>query len=542
MAIEFKLSAAAILAALCVYVIAKPSPRISVASGQLIISETEYRDRARAIWLGQMIGQLTGQEFEHKTASVLPNTPFLHGDGAALPDDDYYYEMVALRAFEKYGIDMTVQQLGKQWLENNAGSWGSSEQARLLLQRGIQPPDTGNPRYNRLWWTIGPQFSSDIYGTLAPGMPNVAAAMARHLTHINGYAEGTDGAVFVSGMISLGFVETDTREIVRKAAQLISPLSPYRQCLDQVIAMAEAGKQPQEIFRALDERWGIQYPATNNAVLNGAIVATSVWFGSGDFYKTENLAFTASDFADTDCNAANAASVVAAMHGMAALPMELVASFHDRVRGATLGPVTLTPPVDESISALGDRTAVIGEKILLAHGAKRDGDNLLIPIEQPVTQAPEVFLLSDFTKLWNQPDWTLDRAGFGGGTGGISGIRGQTYLDGDVLAIFPRDEVRGAVLRRTVTLSDHPSLRFDAGADPGRAWHLNVFVNNDKLVDKLITGAPTPQKSGPPRHWEHIHLDLNAYKGQSVVIRLYDLILVPGREAGNSYWKDLAVQ
>lgn len=542
MAIEFKLSAAAILAALCVYVIAKPSPRISVASGQLIISETEYRDRARAIWLGQMIGQLTGQEFEHKTASVLPNTPFLHGDGAALPDDDYYYEMVALRAFEKYGIDMTVQQLGKQWLENNAGSWGSSEQARLLLQRGIQPPDTGNPRYNRLWWTIGPQFSSDIYGTLAPGMPNVAAAMARHLTHINGYAEGTDGAVFVSGMISLGFVETDTREIVRKAAQLISPLSPYRQCLDQVIAMAEAGKQPQEIFRALDERWGIQYPATNNAVLNGAIVATSVWFGSGDFYKTENLAFTASDFADTDCNAANAASVVAAMHGMAALPMELVASFHDRVRGATLGPVTLTPPVDESISALGDRTAVIGEKILLAHGAKRDGDNLLIPIEQPVTQAPEVFLLSDFTKLWNQPDWTLDRAGFGGGTGGISGIRGQTYLDGDVLAIFPRDEVRGAVLRRTVTLSDHPSLRFDAGADPGRAWHLNVFVNNDKLVDKLITGAPTPQKSGPPRHWEHIHFDLNAYKGQSVVIRLYDLILVPGREAGNSYWKDLAVQ
>lgn len=542
MAIEFKLSAAAILAALCVYVIAKPSPRISVDSGQLIISETEYRDRARAIWLGQMIGQLTGQEFEHKTASVLPNTPFLHGDGAALPDDDYYYEMVALRAFEKYGIDMTVQQLGKQWLENNAGSWGSSEQARLLLQRGIQPPDTGNPRYNRLWWTIGPQFSSDIYGTLAPGMPNVAAAMARHLTHINGYAEGTDGAVFVSGMISLGFVETDTREIVRKAAQLISPLSPYRQCLDQVIAMAEAGKQPQEIFRALDERWGIQYPATNNAVLNGAIVATSVWFGSGDFYKTENLAFTASDFADTDCNAANAASVVAAMHGMAALPMELVASFHDRVRGATLGPVTLTPPVDESISALGDRTAVIGEKILLAHGAKRDGDNLLIPIEQPVTQAPEVFLLSDFTKLWNQPDWTLDRAGFGGGTGGISGIRGQTYLDGDVLAIFPRDEVRGAVLRRTVTLSDHPSLRFDAGADPGRAWHLNVFVNNDKLVDKLITGAPTPQKSGPPRHWEHIHLDLNAYKGQSVVIRLYDLILVPGREAGNSYWKDLAVQ
>jgi hypothetical protein len=149
-----------------------------------------------------------------------------------------------------------------------------------LLKRGVKPPDTGSPRYNKLWWTIGPQFSSDVYGILAPGMPNVAAGMARELTHINGYAEGTDGAVFVSGMISLGFVESDTREIVRQAAQLISPLSPYRQCLDMVISMAEAGKKPQEIFQAINERWGIEYPATNNAVVNGGIVATSVWFGT----------------------------------------------------------------------------------------------------------------------------------------------------------------------------------------------------------------------------------------------------------------------
>jgi len=157
-----------------------------------------------------MIGQLTGLRFEHRTASVLNNTPLVHGKGFAEPDDDYYYEMVAIRAFEKYGIDLTVEQLGAQWLENSAGSWGSSRETLALLKRGIKPPDTGSPRYNKLWWTIGPEFSSDVYGTLAPGMPNVAAEMARRLTHVNGYAEGADGAVFVSGMISLGFVETDT--------------------------------------------------------------------------------------------------------------------------------------------------------------------------------------------------------------------------------------------------------------------------------------------------------------------------------------------
>lgn len=545
-----KTSRSLLLCALTLSAASQASFGSSVKNGKLVISEAEYRDRAHAIWMGQMIGQLTGLEFEHKTASVLADTPFVHGIGYAEPDDDYYYEMVALRAFEKYGIHLTVQQLGAQWLENNAGTWGSSEQTLMLLKRGVQPPDTGNPRYNKLWWTIGPEFSSDIYGTLAPGMPNVAGAMARNLTHINGYAEGTDGAVFISGMISLGFVETDTREIVRKAAQLISPLSPYRQCLDQVISMADAGKTPKEILSAITDRWGIEYPATNNAVLNGGVVATSVWFGGGDFYKTENLAFGASDFSDTDCNAANAASVIGAMHGMAAMPPELVASFKDRIFGPKLGDVVLTPPVDEGITALGDRTAAIGEKILLARGATREAGNLSIPIEQPVTQAPELFKLSEFPKLWNHPEWSLERAGFGGGTGGIRGIRGQTYLDGDTLAVFPRDEVRGALLERTLKLSDKPTLDFDAGADAGRTWHLTVYVNNDKIADKLIDGPPVAHEPGwrprPPspeeRHWEHVQLDLSAYKGQSVVIRLYDLILVQGHQAGNSYWKNLNVQ
>jgi hypothetical protein len=534
-----------------------------VRKGRLVLSESAYLDRVNAIWIGQMIGQLTGLRFEHKTASVLKSTPMVHGGGFAETDDDYYYEMVALRAFEKYGINLTVEQLGDQWLENSAGSWGSSAEALGLLRQGIKAPATGNPRYNKLWWTIGPEFSSDVYGALAPGMPNVAAEMARRLTHVNGYGEGTDGAVFISGMISLGFVETDTKTIVRKGASLISPLSPYRQSLDMVISMADAGESPEEISRVINDRWGIEYPATNNAVVNGSIVAISVWFGNGDFAKTENLAFTLADYADTDCNAANAASVIGAMHGMAAMPEELVASFHDRVQGAIMGGVALTPPVDESILALGRRTAAIGEKILLAHGAKLEGNRLVIATQQPVTQAPELFKLSDFTKWWG-PEWSLEQAGFGGGSGGISGIRGATYLDGDILSVFPRDEVRGALLRRTVQLSESASLDFDAGVDPGKCWHLQVYVNNDRVLDKLIEDPPSLRQErpigeppihpaegagtffeGPPdtkaidaaRRWEHIHLDLNAYKSQSVVIRLYDLILVPGHEAGNSYWR-----
>jgi hypothetical protein len=53
---------------------------------------------------------------------------------------------------------------------------------------------------------------------------------------------------------------------------------------------------------------------------------------------------------------------------------------------------------------------------------------------------------------------------------------------------------------------------------------------------------PVPEVSAAERHWEHVHLDLGAYRKQSVVIRLYDLILAPGHEAGNSYWKKPQLQ
>src|SRR5262249_244773 len=264
-------------------------------------------------------------------------------------------------------------------------------------------------------------------GALAPGLPNLAGRLAREFGHVNGYAEGTDGAVFMAGMVSLAFVEKDTKVIVSKAAKLIHHDSPYRKCLDLVIALASAGKSFEEIVNAVEDRWHLEYPATNNAVPNGGLVAASVWFGEGDFLKTVNLAARAADFTDADCNAANAAAVVGAMHGMKALPPHLVERLGDRIKGEKMGSVALTPPFDEKIADLAKRTAAIGEKFLLANGATLSGEKFSVPVQAPVTQPAELFKLADLTQYWN-PDWTLERAGFGGAGGGMGGIRGITYL------------------------------------------------------------------------------------------------------------------
>jgi hypothetical protein len=517
------------------------------AAQTFVLSHDDYVDRVKAIWLAQMIGQATGVRFEHQTASVLPITPPSVLPGYAPIDDDYYYEMVAVRGFERYGIHMSVQQLGRQWLANSAGAWGSSRQALLLMRRGVLPPDTGSPRYNKLWWTIGPEFSSDLYGALSPGMPVQAAHLARQYGHLNGYAEGVDGGVFVSGMISIAFAQHDLHQVVKQAANLIAPSSPYRQALDTVIFMAEAGQPASAIYQALDHRWGIEYPGTNNAVLNGAIVATTVWFGEGDYQKTLQLAVHAADYTDADCNAANAESVVAAMRGTKALPQAEIDALHDRVKGDTLGPEKLTPPVDESISSLARRTVAIGEAMMRDHGLNPANDVWKVPVETPIQQPPESFQLADLTKYWN-PDWQLLRAGFGGGDGGLEGIPGMTYLDGDILATWPYDEVRGVLLERKLVLGPAPVLDFDAGVDPGRSWRLQIYVNDRRVFNQVIAARRTAsQPQSPPipdpttRSWQNVHIDLSQYHDQQVVLRLYQLTLNTPEKPGNAYWKNLAV-
>ncbi len=530
---------------------------LRAAEQPLEMSVAEYQNRVHGAWLGQIIGTLLGFRYEGQVSSspqVLVDA-FTEEGGArvrevmekkhGVVDDDWYYELVALRAFEKYGIDMTLDQLGEQWHANSAGSWGSSEQARLALAAGVPGSQSGHPRYNRMWWTIGPQFSSDTYGMMAPGDINLAGKLARKYGHINGYGEGVDGAVFVAGMVSLAFRETDPQKIVRQAAQLIDPASPYRQCLNQVISMADAGKGPREIFDAVEDRWHIVYPPMNNAVPNGGLVATSLWFGQGDFLKSVNLAYQAADFSDADCNAANVGAVIGAMKGPQGLPAKLVEQLGDRIVGDKLGPVDLTPPVDESISDIAKRIAKVGEKILAANGSKVSAGEIVVASQSVVAQPAELFKLADLTQYWNA-DWKLERAGFGGVSDQVAnaprGYPRQTYLEGDVLATWPRDETRGVVLRRTVKLSNSPRLTLEVGADSGRTWELAVYINNTRVAGKSINGDPASQE----RTWETIPIDLSAFQGREVEIRLYQRTLggSHGRTGfpGSAYWRKVTLR
>ena len=489
------------------------------------ISLAEYRDKVHAAWMGQVIGASFGFAFEGKARNVSEQDHYLTNYTAAVVDDDYYYEMVALYGFERFGLGMTVEQLGEMWKEYKAGTWGSSEQARLALERGIKAPDSGSPRYNRLFHTIGPQFSSDIYGMISPGMVNVAGAVARNYSHVNGYAEGSDGAVFVAGCISEAFFESDPYKIVKQAAQLIDPRSNYRKAIDQVLAGWERRESALQIAAESEARWRPDYPMMNNSVANGALVAIGILFGDGNYLKSINLVTSLGDFTDADCNAANVASVVGAMRGWKAIPESLAEPLHDRIYGDHMGPLNLGRTIDEKISDLAARVAAVGEKNIMGHGGRIDGGTLVIPRDAVRTQALEYFDINDYGSLWN-PAWKLEGAG-----------RENTHLDGAVLVTFPRDS-RPCMLTAMVEVpAGSPRLKLNAGYAADRPWRLQVLVDDDSVASQAIG----EEKGAEGRKFVDLSFDLAKYAGRRVRIRLYQWT-VPNRLAASAYWRSIRVE
>ena len=109
--------------------------------------------------------------------------------------------------------------------------------------------------------------------------------------------------------------------------------------------------------------------------------------------------------------------------------------------------------------------------------------------------------------------------------------------EADVLATYPRDEVRGLVLRRTLKPSGNATLTFQAGVDAGRAWELNVYANNTQMLKRVIDGGADGR-----RKWEEVRVDLSDFAGETVTLRLYQRVLVPSKTAGNAYWKAIEVK
>ena len=129
------------------------------------ISYDDLRDKIAGAWLGQMVGNIYGLEYENKFVDEPGEGPFVFNkamrkmaavDGA-FSDDDTDVEYLYLLMMEKYGVEPTYAQMREGWMYHIRDRvWLANRASLGLMHYGLTPPFTGDMRYNPHWFQTPP--------------------------------------------------------------------------------------------------------------------------------------------------------------------------------------------------------------------------------------------------------------------------------------------------------------------------------------------------------------------------------------------------
>ncbi len=145
--------------------------------------------------------------------------------------------------------------------------WVSNQQAFDLMQQGLLPPFTGMPPQNPHYDMIDAQLTTEIFGTLAPGRPDVAWQLAYLPVHTTASGEAADIARFYIDLHARAAVleQTTVQDHHALAQALLGIAAQARQLLpanqypakmyDFVLAQFQAGVPWEQARDALYRRY-----------------------------------------------------------------------------------------------------------------------------------------------------------------------------------------------------------------------------------------------------------------------------------------------
>lgn len=301
------------------------------------ISLNEFRDKLKGGWIGQMAGVGWGQPTEFKVkgkimtdAEMPPWNPKMinqHGN------DDIYVELTFIRSMELHGFDVSYKQAGIDFANTKYPLWHANLAGRNNVRRGIAPPDSGHPVFNKCSDDIDYQIEADYSGLISPGCPNSVIALGDKFGRIMNYGDGLYGGQFVGGMYAEAYFEKDMLKIVEAGLKCIPAESQYAEMVRDVITWWKKNPDSWEkTWRLVEEKYHKDKNYTHtlccapggngafsiDAKLNGAYIIMGLLYGKGDPDKTIRIACRCGQ--DSDCNPANAGGVLFTTIGYANVP------------------------------------------------------------------------------------------------------------------------------------------------------------------------------------------------------------------------------
>ncbi|WEJ60098.1 ADP-ribosylglycohydrolase family protein [Devosia sp. FJ2-5-3] len=300
-----------------------------------MLSETQILEKIYAGFIGKAIGVRLGAPVEptiwsyeriHKTYGEV--TQYLRDFKNFAADDDTNGPVYFIRALRDYGLDCTAEDVGKTWLNYAAeehgmywwGGFGVSTEhtAYRNLRAGIPAPQSGSIAQNgtTVAEQIGGQIFIDSWGWVNPGNPQRAADMSAMAASVAHDGDGLNGARFCAAAIAAAFEAGSIDEIIATAMSTIDAGSTYARVCQAVIDFHKANPSDWRACRdMLEAEWGYdRYPGVCHIIPNAGVTIMAILYGAGDLPRTAEIATMAGW--DTDCNAGNAAAIVATFQGL----------------------------------------------------------------------------------------------------------------------------------------------------------------------------------------------------------------------------------
>jgi len=293
----------------------------AASAAEVRVSREELLDHIHGGWAGMLIGGLEGLPHENKyidqPRETLPEFTFLAN--GAKSDDDNDIEWMHAYYMDKYGVlKIPYSRIVEIWKANmNTRIWCANLAARKLMDEGLVPPDTGDPARNSYAsYNLSGQFCVEVYGMIAPGMPNTASDLGLHYASIAVRGEPLQATRYWTALISEAMIsDQPIDKQVKDALAAVDPSSAMYEVVNDAIKAWKGNPTDWKAARQIiHQKWFVEKGWNGNSTpLNGGDVTLALLYGGGDFYKTLQYAMAMGH--DADCNAATAGAVIGARVG-----------------------------------------------------------------------------------------------------------------------------------------------------------------------------------------------------------------------------------
>jgi hypothetical protein len=524
---------------------------------------SEYRDKMKAGWIGQIVGVSWGAPTEFKwTDKIIPADQMPQWKPGMINDafgqDDLYVEMTFVRTLEQYGLDVSIRQAGIDFANSLYPLWCANDAGRKNLRKGIAPPDSSHPQFSTRANDIDYQIEADYSGLIAPGLPQAAVDLGERFGRLMNYGDGMYAGQFVGALYAAAFFEAEPVQVVKTALAAIPADSQYAQMVRDMLAWYAADPRNWEQTWQLCQKKYRQDPEFQNASnggidckINGAYVLMGLLYGQADLERTVLIACRCGQ--DSDCNPSSAAGVLFTTLGFARLPARFNTGLDENKE--FLYTAYNFPRLMKVCEGLA-------RQVVARYGGRVETDAsgqevFVLPVQPPrpskleLTWAPGPIANSRFTEQEMAkitapgspqglkaavekfaPGWTIMNCG----SEMDPGLRDEWQGKKNVLATHPLDQDTGCVLTKTLSVpaGKKTTLRVQIGHDPQGDFDLIVRANGRQLVRR-----PVSKDTATDGIWLTETVDLSSFAGQQVKIELVNQPTGWSYEA--AYWAEIRV-